>query len=74
MRAEDEHGYDTPEEAAAPEIPARYQRVVRVKYKRRGREAIVELLTNEEPVLHRLTVGCVKDDNGRWHEEWSVGG
>jgi hypothetical protein len=63
-----ETGFDTPEEAAAPEIPARYVRVVSVKYHTDGNHAVVELLTNEEPRLYPYTVFCVRDRSGRWHE------
>lgn len=61
-------GFDTPEEAAAPEIPARYVRVVSVTYHRDGNHAVVELLTNEEPRLYPYTVCCERDSSGRWHE------
>jgi hypothetical protein len=64
----DDHGFDTPEEAAAPEIPPRYVKVANVKYHRDGNHAVVELLTNEEPRLYPYTVFCVRDSSGRWHE------
>jgi hypothetical protein len=64
----DEPGFPTPEEAAAPEIPARYVRVVSVKYHSGGNHAVVELLTNEEPLLYPYTVFCERDASGRWHE------
>ena len=64
----DKPGFETPEEAAAPEIPARYVRVARVKYHPAGNHAVVELLTNEEPHLYPYTVLCWRDPSGRWHE------
>src|SRR5713226_3191434 len=51
-------GFETPEEAAAPEIPARFVRVVSVQYHPDGNHAVVELLTNEEPQLYPYTVFC----------------
>jgi hypothetical protein len=64
----DEPGFETPDEAAAPEIAPRYVRVVSVKYSRDGDRAVVELLTNEEPRLYPDTVLCERDSSGRWHE------
>ena len=61
-------GFETPEEAAAPEIPARFVRVVSVQYHPDGNHAVVELLTNEEPQLYPYTVFCERDSSGRWHE------
>jgi hypothetical protein len=63
-----EPGFDTPENAAAPEIPPRYVRVASVKYHTDGNHAVVELLTNQEPRLYPYTVFCVRDLSGRWHE------
>jgi hypothetical protein len=64
----DEPGFETPEEAAAPEIPQRYKRVVGVNIAPDGAHAVVELLTNEAPQLHPYTVFCERDASGRWHE------
>jgi hypothetical protein len=66
-----EVGFATPEDAAAPEIPDRYVRVVSVKYHGDGDHAVVELLTNEEPVLYPYTVFCERDASGKWHEAGS---
>jgi hypothetical protein len=63
-----EVGFDTPEEAAAPEIPPRYVCIVSVAYHPDGDHAVVELLTNEEPRLYPYTVFCIRDSSGRWHE------
>jgi hypothetical protein len=68
LRWGSEAGFDRPEDAAAPEIPRRYVRVVSVKYHPDGDHAVVELLTNEEPRLYPYTVFCVRDLSGRWHE------
>jgi hypothetical protein len=65
---DDEVGFDTPEAAAAPEIPASYVRVVSVQYHPDGNHAVVELLTNQEPYLYPYTVFCERDRFGRWHE------
>jgi hypothetical protein len=64
----DEPGFETPEEAAASEIPPRYVRVISVTYSPDGVRAVVELLTNEEPRVHPYTVLCERDASGRWHE------
>jgi hypothetical protein len=64
----DDAGFDTPEEAAAPEIPSRYVRVVDVSYSPDGKRAVVDLLTNEEPYVYPYTVHCRRDASGRWHE------
>ncbi|HEY4411514.1 MAG TPA: hypothetical protein VGN06_00830, partial [Gaiellaceae bacterium] len=64
----DDAGFKSPEDAAAPEIPARYVQVRRVKYSRDRRKAVVELLTNEEPTLYPYTVICERDSSGLWHE------
>ena len=64
----DDKGFATPEEAAAPEIPPRYVRVLSVKYHPDGQRAVVELLTNEEPHLYPYTVNCARDASGLWHE------
>jgi hypothetical protein len=66
-------GYPTPEEAATREIPKRYFRVESVTYSNDGNSATVELVTNEEPVLHPLTVWCVRDEYGLWREDGSAG-
>jgi hypothetical protein len=63
-----EVGFDTPEEAAAPEIPPPYVCIVSVAYHPDGDHAVVELLTNEEPRLYPYTVFCIRDSSGRWHE------
>ena len=43
--------FPTPEEAAPADFDLRYARVVEVIYSEEGTEAMVDLLTNEEPTL-----------------------
>jgi hypothetical protein len=64
----DDVGFETPEEAAASDIPPRFARIDRVRYHDDGNHAVVELLTNEEPHLYPYTVFCVRDSLGRWHD------
>ena len=67
-----EPGFETPEEAAASEIPPRYVRVLGVTYSADGDKATVDVLTNEPPRTYPLTVFCERDEFGRWHEAGSV--
>jgi hypothetical protein len=64
-------GFATPSEAALADFPTRYARVADVTFSENGNEALVELLTNEEPTLYPYFVHCVRDGNGRWHETHS---
>ena len=52
-------------------FPARYVRVERVAYSDDGREATVDLLTNEEPMLYPYFAHCVRRDDGLWVETHS---
>ena len=54
-----EHGYDTPEEAARGDIPPRYARALSVSVSPDGDEAIVVLGTNEEPYVYPYEVSCL---------------
>ena len=53
------------------DFPARYVRVKRVTYSKDGATAVVDLLTNEEPMLYPYFSYCFRDVDGRWHESHS---
>jgi hypothetical protein len=57
----------TPTEAARGDIPARYARPIAVELSSDGRDAVVLLGTNEEPVLYPYLVVCQLESDG-WHE------
>lgn len=59
----DDYAFDTPEEAARGDIPARFIRVVGVVV--RGDEAIVAQLQNDKPPYHPETTLCTRED-GKW--------
>ena len=65
----------TPTEAARGDIPARYALPIAVELSSDGRDAVVLLGTNEEPVLYPYLVVCQLESDG-WHEGsgGSVGG
>jgi hypothetical protein len=79
MAEDDEYltpGYPTPEEAARAgfsSVPSRFVRVGRVAYSANGATAVVELLTNEDPTTRTYEVGCERDSEGLWHEDWGNG-
>jgi hypothetical protein len=69
---EEEHAFDTPEEAAVADFPPRYVRVEDVQYHDDGNCATVTLMTNEEPYLYPYYyVYCERDAFGRWSETHS---
>ena len=61
-------GREAPGEAARGDIPPQYARVESVTFSPDGRQALVTLLTNEEPYLYPYYVWCVRDSRGLWHE------
>lgn len=65
LSMEEERTFDTPEEAAVADFPARYVRVEDVEYHRDGNASTVTLMTSEEPYLCPYHVYCERDAFGR---------
>ena len=57
--------YDTPEEAARGDIPARFARALGVRISPSGNSALVVLATNELPTVEPYVVFCERVA-GRW--------
>ena len=67
----DDETFATPEEAAVTGFPQRYVRVDEVSYSDDGNEALVTLMTNEEPYLYPYYVHCFREASGCWVETHS---